>query len=694
MRHPLFNRISKLAIGFCLAGAAVAGCASTPEQKSAPEKSVPEKSAPELSYNVTEGLNINSFTREGPVAAHLLLRSGEKPRILVAFPAGNSGVGLWFEQTPQPVAWKLLAAPQPLTINDSKQRPLHGISFEAEVSAPKLVAKDAVLSNVRILRDYQALGTIPQPVVSRPTSNATSLTYARDRIDGAPGYQLKLEVIEGRVDGETINANSAGIIRLKVTALTGDPPLTPIFGDALLNADAAPIATTRNALSFLSYKEKFLAGSWRFNTYFGRDTLMSVMLLMPVLQPNSVEAGLSSVLARQNNGGEVSHEEAISEFILLDRMRRGVAVSDADEEDYGMVDDDYMLASVAAHYLLDSAAGRQRIAAFLAAPRKAGDAITNGAALVANLNYVVGQAQPFVDAPSTRTLIGIKDGRTNGQWRDSSEGLGDGKYAYDVNAVFVPAALKAIGRLAESGELNPYLNAEQKARFAKASSMAIVWRDRAVPMFDVALAPEAARGQVSAYARSVGVPEAPALQSIPNDGLKFSALSLNPDGSKVPIVHTDEGFALLFTEPPVDRLERAVTAVMRPFPAGLLTDVGVVVANPAFADARLQSRFTKNAYHGTVIWSWQQAVLAAGLEHQLKRTDLPAATRAKLMAAQGELWRVINSARAVQNSELWSWAVKDGRYEVAAFGASGADVDESNAAQLWSTVYLAVKPPK
>src|SRR5258708_31585113 len=51
---------------------------------------------PRLAFDVEEGLNLNSFLREGPVAAHLLLRSGLDPRILIAFPAGNSGVGLWF----------------------------------------------------------------------------------------------------------------------------------------------------------------------------------------------------------------------------------------------------------------------------------------------------------------------------------------------------------------------------------------------------------------------------------------------------------------------------------------------------------------------------------------------------------------------------------------------------------------------
>ncbi len=54
---------------------------------------------------------------------------------------------------------------------------------------------------------------------------------------------------------------------------------------------------------------------------------------------------------------------------------------------------------------------------------------------------------------------------------------------------------------------------------------------------------------------------------------------------------------------------------------------------------------------------------------------------------------MIKVGREVQNSELWSWAFADGRYQVVAFGAGKQDVDESNAAQLWSTVYLAVQPP-
>jgi hypothetical protein len=94
-----------------------------------------------------------------------------------------------------------------------------------------------------------------------------------------------------------------------------------------------------------------------------------------------------------------------------------------------------------------------------------------------------------------------------------------------------------------------------------------------------------------------------------------------------------------------------------------------------------------------VIWSWHQALAAAGLRRQLERTDLPVATCRRLRAAENGLWRAIDATRSVQSSELWSWRYDNGGYRIVPFGASGADVDESNAAQLWSTVYLALHRP-
>ena len=141
-------------------------------------------------------------------------------------------------------------------------------------------------------------------------------------------------------------------------------------------------------------------------------------------------------------------------------------------------------------------------------------------------------------------------------------------------------------------------------------------------------------------------------------------------------------------------LDAIVTVLPRPFPAGLMTDVGMLVANPAFCAPGLQGTFSRNAYHGTVVWSWQQALFAAGLARQLARRDLPAAVREHVLKAQQTLWSAITATRAVNTSELWSWNFADGRYHVAPFGAAAADADESNAAQLWSTVYLAVRPAR
>ena len=140
--------------------AAAAGQAQPQAQAQAP--------APALAFRIDEGQNLNSFLRDGPVAAHLLLRSGTEPRILVAFPAGNSGIGLWFEKTATPVAWTLVTPPQPLTTVDESRRLLHGIEFEVTIDARELRPRGAVLSSVRVLRDYELQSRAPPEVLVAP----------------------------------------------------------------------------------------------------------------------------------------------------------------------------------------------------------------------------------------------------------------------------------------------------------------------------------------------------------------------------------------------------------------------------------------------------------------------------------------------------------------------------------------------
>jgi len=638
-----------------------------------------------LAFRIDEGRNINSFLRDGAVAAHLLLRSGREPRLLVAFPAGNSGVGLWFEKTAKPVAWTLTAAPRALTALDEQRRPLRGIEFDVTADAAELQLQGAVLSSVRVLRDYELQRKAPAEVMVAPRIAGDRVSWTRDRLDGAAGFRLSVEAYGGtRVSGGKLVAAPRNPMRLRIQALNGETPLQPLT--SLLTEGASKDSRAREALAFLSYREKFLAGSWRFDTYFGRDTLISAMLLAPVLEPQALESAIGSVLDRLAPNGEVAHEEDIGEFAVLRNEREGRGRIATPIYDYGMVDDDFMLAPLAARWLLDDERGRARAREFLAA-RGAGG-VTQGSALARNLAWVVDRTAAFSRTPGFENLVGIKAGRMTGNWRDSEQGLGRGRYAYDVNAALVPASLDATARLAEAGILDEYLDAAQRHALARAGDQSRVWTARAASLFDVDIPEGDARAGITAYAAEIAVDRERALRSLGGARLAFHALSLDERGRPVPILHSDEGFRLLLTNPAPSELERCVEAIVRPFPAGLLTDAGLLVANPAFASPELRREFTSSAYHGTVIWSWQQALLAAGLERQLRRGDLPGPARARLLLARAALWTAIDKTAAMRTSELWTWTYAGGQYHAEPFGRRGADADESNAAQLWSTVFL------
>jgi hypothetical protein len=652
-------------------------------------------SKPVLAFRIEEGLNLNAFLRTGPVAAHVVLRNGHSPRIIIAFPAGNSGTGIWFAHRQTRLHWSLIGKPAPVSRHDAQGRPLHGVRFTTTTRASQLTIARTILSNIRVLRNYENSGHYARAVDVEPVRTQHALTWARNRLDGAPGYRLHVAVVHGHLHGRRITSDAAGAITLRITALTGDTPLTPLPMADLLNRKAAHDPAARRALAFLSYRQKFLAGSWRFDTYFGRDSLMSMRLLMPVLRPDAVEAGLRSVLSRLSPRGTVAHEEDISEFAILDHMKKDGTKSDAPVFNYHPRDETAMLAPVTAAWLLDDARGRARAAAFLRSrDDRYGDHHRKlGEDLVRNFANILKLAVPFARHHRARNLIALQHGEYAGDWRDSRDGLGGGRYPYDVNAVLIPAALSAIARLDRSGLLDPYLNRMDRKIFARAGAMARIWRNRAARFFDLRIGHRAARRQIRKYAAALHVPAHAALKSLPHGAMTFHALALDALGRPLPILHSDVAYALLFSYPRAATLDEDVNNAMRPFPAGLMTGAGMLVANPAYANRRLRARFGRGAYHGTVIWSWQQAMFAAGLARQLGRHDLPGHVRADLRRAQHRIWRVIEATRAMSNSELWSWRYGKGRYRAVAFGARKSDASESDAVQLWSTVYLAIRNP-
>ncbi|MET0988916.1 MAG: hypothetical protein ABW034_26310, partial [Steroidobacteraceae bacterium] len=215
-----------------------------------------------LQFRITEGRVLNAFYQQGRVAAHLVLSAGTRPRVLVAFPAGNSGVGIWFENAPSPVRWTL-GNINGVSRLDARGRLLHGIVVDASIDAP-LVVREALLGSVRVLRDYQINGTYPPEVKSSTKVIGNTVEWARPRLDGAAGYVLSITVKNGEIRAGqgtpvTLSASRTGeTLHLRITALTGETPLTPLGSNRLLNASAEDDPHSRQALSFLSYEEKFL----------------------------------------------------------------------------------------------------------------------------------------------------------------------------------------------------------------------------------------------------------------------------------------------------------------------------------------------------------------------------------------------------------------------------------------------------
>ncbi len=624
-----------------------------------------------LAFDLEEGAVRNRFVRQGPVAVHLVASWTDegRGRLVFAFPAGNSGGAIWLDGEPCPGREAGLEFEgEAIPVSD---RSGNGVSTELVARVPRLVFTGQVLGSVRDVRERTEGDRRKRPA-RFPADSGGRLVHVA--ADGRSRVEAVVEPVGGarwttdRLGRPALVAPpGACAVRFRITARTDERPLTSLPIDELLAAGVAGSAQERQALAFLAYREKLLAGSWRFQTYFGRDTLLATRLLMPALRPAAIEAALGSVIDRLGDDGQVAHEEEIGE--------RAEPTSRAPRHDYKMVDSDFLLAPVLEAYLA-TAEGRARAGAFFA--RRTPTGRTYAEAVRRNLARVAAKAEPFAENPLPTNLIRLADGEPAGDWRDSREGLGGGRYPFSVNGVLVPAALDAAARLVDRGHA-PF----DASRFR---ALARRWRG-AAELFRVTLPAETAAGRIAAYAEEVGLDPAAARAAI--DGpVSFLGVSLDGDGVPIPIVHSDGGLSLLFGEPSPPALEEMADRVTTDFPAGLASPVGMMVANPAFADAALRRLFTPGHYHGAVVWSWQHALMAAGLDRQLARGDLPASTRERLLAARRVIREAIERTRDRRGSELWSWTVEDGAMRPAPFGQASTDKTESNAIQLWSLVYL------
>src|SRR6266853_912776 len=524
----------------------------------------------------------------------------------------------------------------------------------------------------------------------------------------------------------TIRRPAGGPVRLTVRVTTDAPALTPlgraeIFNDefnrflAQVRADTAhPLRFRRlerevRGVELLSYREKLMAGLPNFATYFGRDMLMTAILMQPVWAPDMSEHVVASALGKLSPAGDVSHEEALGGQAIRENAaeyNRLVSAGQlaparallgrlaATRENYIMVDDDFQLPVVAARYLADPRVPADRKRDFLRTGRHL-------ARLVSNLAFVVRKAAPYARQPVATNLVSFPrapEGHwLSASWRDSRAGYGGGRFAMDVNAIWVPHALEAVGTILDALKqlgLTPVIREQPLATFARdraALQRAVTTWKGAERHFRVALPRKAMTDRVAARLGWLPPAEGEYWNSVaqrtggPADTLRFLALSLDAAGRPIPIVNTDPAMLLLVDSLGPDRTLELIGPIMQPYPWGLFVDgLGPVVANDAYATRDVWEAFRRDRYHSpTVVGGRDVNALLAGLARQLPAGDVGAQHAAPLRDAVHRVTDAVDRS-GLRHAELWSYTIENGRLVPSRYGTS-SDV------QLWSLTDLAVQ---
>src|SRR6266516_3636061 len=515
----------------------------------------------------------------------------------------------------------------------------------------------------------------------------------------------------------TVRRPAGGPVRLTVRVTTDAPALVPlgraeIFNEdfqrfaAQVRADTGHPLTSRRlerevrGVELLCYREKLMAGLPNFATYFGRDMLMTALLMQPVWAPAMSEHVVASAFGKLSPTGDVSHEEALGGQAIREnaaeynrlvsagqvaRARALLAHLAATRENYIMVDDDFQLPVVAARYLADPRVSADRKRDFL----RTGQHL---ARLVSNLAFVVRKAAPYARDPVATNLVSFPrapDGHwISASWRDSRAGYGGGRFAMDVNVIWVPHALEAVGTILDALKqlgLMPVIREQPLATFARdrpALARAVAAWKGAERHFRVALGQKEVSDRVAARLRSLPPAEREYWNNVaqragvPTDTLRFLALSLDSGGRPIPIVNTDPAMSLLVDSLSRDRTLELIGPALLPYPVGLFVDdLGPVTANDAYTGRDVWDAFRRDAYHSpTVVWGRDVNALLAGLARQ--RGDGLGSAISRIEAAVDR--------SGLRHAELWSYTIDNGRLVPSRYGTS-SDV------QLWSLTDLAVQ---
>ena len=624
----------------------------------------------------------------------------------MAWPAGNSGVVAFFEpqsgvngslgiqvvngDTDDP----LTGIYEPASANSLRKSPVVGISTQVRFNSTAVLTVP-ILGSVRTIRDFTEGPSILVPEIQDAIKFVVAgngAILSRLWLDNKTMTEMSFVPLDSgtnvKIKGKTLVLD-AGTYEFNATF--DYPQLTQLSAQEVLNPKSQDLIAQQpdqtTSLSFLSYSEKLLAGAWRFLTYFGRDSMISLLLLQPVLSEGkggAVEAVISAVLERINKtDGTICHEETIGDYATYQHLLLNQS-STAPICSYIMIDSNYYLAPVMENYFLKTETGRSRRKAFFAEKLTLdfGDqGMTYGDLALRNAEHVMRTSAAFA-APGGQTkanLIHLEQDQIVGEWRDSTYGIGGGRIPYDVNTGLVPAALRSISALSAAGFFPEHPDWETTA-----AKYARVWEDETLQFFEVTVPEAVAKSLVKKYATRAGYGFPSEASSITSD-VVYHGLSLNGNNDQplVKVMNTDDCFRLFLLNTTNQAqltafVNQTANNIQAPFPAGLSTPVGVLVANPAYGgDPLYAANWTNNAYHGTVVWSWPMAMLAAGLQRQLERCSSSSApdfcsdssVHDNVVTAYNHLWDLIDENKAHLSSEVWSWQYKGGNFDFIELGA-------------------------
>ncbi|KAI9699616.1 MAG: hypothetical protein M1820_007116 [Bogoriella megaspora] len=666
------------------------------------------------------------------------------PRLLIAWPAGNSGAVAYFApvngvngslsialQNFTSASQPLVPYYQPAPNGSANSNPIVGVTGVITFNSSATLTVP-ILGSIRTIRDFSEGPSILVPEIQDAISVASAggALVSRLWLDNTTTTELLFTPYSNasvNIDNQTVHL-TAGTYNF--TARYNYPQLEQLSTSEVLDPQDQGIINQEpeetESLSFLSYTTKLLAGGWRFLTYFGRDSMISLLLLQPVLsegENGAIEAVISAVLERINRtDGSVCHEETIGDYATYLNDQAGIN-SSAPQYDYKMIDSDYYLPVVMKNYFVDSATGQNRTSSFFAInatvnPTNAGLTYADLALITAE--KIMNTSAPFAanGGQTMENLIHLKDGQTVGQWRDSNSGIGGGRIPYDVNTALVPAALRAIASLSSAGFFpsHPEWN-------TTAATYAQIWEDSTLSFFAINIPTSEAQSLVDSYVSQSNA-TFPSESSNITSPINFYGLSLDGSNnqSTVKVMNTDDCFRhfLLNTTNQTQLtalVNQTANNIIAPFPTGLSTSVGLLVSNPAYGgDPTYAATWTNTAYHGTVVWSWQLSMMAAGLQRQLARCNSTSSSSTSISdpssasvpnfcadsgvylnvkAAYNHLWDLIEGNSAHLTEEVWSWVYSNGDFVFEPLGAlplpNGGSPTESDIVQLWSLTFLAVK---